>query len=499
MDLLLPSSSTLETCLSRLSAALSLEVDAPHPFSRIYLDSFDWRLYQCGLQLMFEETGGARTAVLVDQDDWLQVPVEALPRLARDLPETAWRSRVGEILDIRVLLPQAKLRGEFRDLRPANPKSQPAWHLRMETYASDPALPARLRLMSGQDKPARRILARLTDEFDFDPAESSLLDEILRLRGRTPQDPGALHLENPEPELPAEVAAKRILLRLLTILEINRPGVLAEWDTEFLHDFRVAVRRSRSALGQLKRVFPAILEERHARWLCELGRITGEARDLDVYLLHFPDLEASLPETMRADLAPLQTFLARRAREAHRNLNQSLKTRDFQRRLASWRRFLETAPPKQPKAENARLPIGELAQLRIGKLYRRLLGHGRAITEQSPALQIHELRKTAKKLRYLLEFFRGFYPADKILPFIKNLKTLQEYLGEFQDTHVQMERLRGFGEALRVDGTPTASLLAIGALLDRLYTREQELRGEFPQRFGRFREECKRLRVRHWL
>ena len=37
----------------------------------------------------------------------------------------------------------------------------------------------------------------------------------------------------------------------------NKPGILADHDTEFLHDFRVACRRTRSALTQLKGILPA--------------------------------------------------------------------------------------------------------------------------------------------------------------------------------------------------------------------------------------------------
>ena len=48
--------------------------------------------------------------------------------------------------------------------------------------------------------------------------------------------------------MPAPEAAAVILLRLLDTIEANIPGVLRDLDIEFLHDLRVSVRRSRSAL-----------------------------------------------------------------------------------------------------------------------------------------------------------------------------------------------------------------------------------------------------------
>ena len=55
-------------------------------------------------------------------------------------------------------------------------------------------------------------------------------------------------------------------------------------------------------------------------------------------------------------------------------------------------------------------PIGDVVADRIRKAQRRLLDHGRAITPATPAEHVHDLRKDAKKLRYLLECFGGLLP-----------------------------------------------------------------------------------------
>ncbi|MCB0297264.1 MAG: CHAD domain-containing protein, partial [Calditrichaeota bacterium] len=111
------------------------------------------------------------------------------------------------------------------------------------------------------------------------------------------------------PELPAAAALQRILRELREVMQQNEPGVIADIDSEFLHDFRVAVRRTRSALGQLKGVFAA---ERLAQFrsdFAEIGKATNLLRDLDVYLLDRRHYEAMLPETLQGALAPLFTHL----------------------------------------------------------------------------------------------------------------------------------------------------------------------------------------------
>ena len=71
------------------------------------------------------------------------------------------------------------------------------------------------------------------------------------------------------------------------MIEANLEGTIADLDSEFLHDFRVSVRRSRAVQRELKGVFaPAELARFRAefRWL---QQVTGDARDLDVYVLEF--------------------------------------------------------------------------------------------------------------------------------------------------------------------------------------------------------------------
>jgi len=59
-----------------------------------------------------------------------------------------------------------------------------------------------------------------------------------------------------EPDLPAHKAITRILQHLLPAMALNELGLRADTHTEFLHGFRVAIRRTRTALGQFREMLP---------------------------------------------------------------------------------------------------------------------------------------------------------------------------------------------------------------------------------------------------
>ena len=110
----------------------------------------------------------------------------------------------------------------------------------------------------------------------------------------------------------------------------------------------------------------------------------------------------------------------------------------------------------------------ELASHRITRVYRKMVKMGRAIDDDSPAEDLHELRKVGKELRYLLEFFSSLYPADVVKPFIKTLKGLQDQLGRFQDREVQANALRALAPEV---GQP-ATVMAMGVLVERFMKEE---------------------------
>ncbi|HMC51564.1 MAG TPA: CHAD domain-containing protein [Acidimicrobiales bacterium] len=148
---------------------------------------------------------------------------------------------------------------------------------------------------------------------------------------------------------------------------------------------------------------------------------------------------------------------------------------------------MRKGPVVDPPAPDGPRPVGEVAAQRIRRAHRRMLGEGAAIDERSPAEALHELRISGKELRYLLELYAGLYDPETLGGVVRELKQLQDNLGEFQDCEVHAQRLHGFAEELRAStDVPTSVLMAV-ALVARVFgDRQARARAAFSGRFRAF-------------
>ncbi len=159
-----------------------------------------------------------------------------------------------------------------------------------------------------------------------------------------------------DPRITAADATRRIHRTLFQTMLANREGVTRNWDPEFLHDFRVAVRRTRSALSQLKDLFPMADVDHFSEEFHWLGVKTGPSRDIDVYLLNIPRYRAALPPEARDDLEPLVQFLQDRKKVEHERLRRCLRSKRFSRLLEDWQAFLEAVGAADPGPPRRRAP-----------------------------------------------------------------------------------------------------------------------------------------------
>ena len=139
----------------------------------------------------------------------------------------------------------------------------------------------------------------------------------------------------------------------------------------------------------------------------------------------------------------------------------------------------------EPK--NSRLPIERLAKKVITKRLQKILDIGKNIHPETPDEELHHLRIQGKKLRYSLEFFSSLFPEKEMKKLIKQLKVLQNNLGDFNDLSVQQEMLRDYLAAIK-PGTVKSKKLsaAIGGLLTNLYHEHRQIRNRFEETFGEF-------------
>lgn len=290
---------------------------------------------------------------------------------------------------------------------------------------------------------------------------------------------------NFSPDGRADTSVRLILNTLLDTLRSNVEGATEGADIEFLHKLRVANRRTRTALSQIKGVIPSEAVERFApdfRWV---GSSTGPCRDLDVMLVNLHDYRQMVGAHDGDSLNDLQNFLLARRKRALEHVSATLRSSRFQTLVEGWGEFLRASTEADIEPALARSPIFDVAGPRILKANKRLRKRGARISPGSPATLLHRLRIDGKKLRYLLEFFFDLYPNVTMTRFIKELKRFQDILGGFNDTQVQLALIREFHEA----HPPSTTADDVERLVESISDRQRELRAEFTDRFADFASE----------
>ena len=462
-----------------------------------YRDTFDWRLFLAGFTLTTSHSGRrARVAVATLDERVVDSLVPRVPLFASDLPRGPASEILQPIAGHRRLFPRAQAEWNSTLVAILNEDRKTVVRLLLREGEALPTngqgkIPLLPRLqflpLKGYRSEERKVTSFLRKTFDLKRDHRTELAVVYDAVGQTPGDySSSFHLAL-GPEIPAAKATKRIHYTLLHSMLANREGVTRNWDTEFLHDFRVAVRRTRSALTQLKSVLPQAEVDHFSGEFRWLGARTGPTRDLDVYLLKIPAYREALHQGAREDLEPLVRLLQEKKRVEHRKLRRCLGSKRFNRLMEDWRAFLETPDVPGSDLLNARRPIREVASERIWKAFNKVLRRGGEIGRKTAAEALHRLRIDCKKLRYLITFFRSLYPAKALNPLIKELKRLQDHLGDYNDLQVQREALGRFAEEMMATTVgPPATMLAMGQLMGQLEGKQIQEREAFHQHFGQF-------------
>jgi len=420
-----------------------------------------------------------------------------VPAFARDFPNGPFQNELARRIEMRRLLPLVAVETGGRLLRILDAQRKTvARAVLQQGRAEDPAaddsvqtLPTMLRVLPvrGYDNQHEIVLRFVEASMGLARVDAGELRLALACIDREPGDYSSKLRLKLEPDMPAEEATRLIQRTLLGTIEANEEGMRRDLDSEFLHDFRVAVRRTRSALRQIKGVYPQEVVDEFSDGFRWLGQITGPTRDLDVYLLKMADYGVTLPAPVVEELEPLVQFLRQLQEVEQRRMTRSLDEDRYPSLMSSWKELLEHPAAAAAECPNAGRPIREVASEHIWRAYRRVRAKGLTIQPDTPAVALHRLRIACKKLRYLLEFFRSLYDAGQTERLIRTLKQFQDNLGDFNDYEVQQEKLGAFAEQMVEDGTaPARTLMAMGRLIERLEAGKAEERQRFAERFGQF-------------
>ncbi len=409
----------------------------------------------------------------------------------------------------RLLLPFVRLRLYTWDARLQDPSGN-TLALRAERFRA--ALPREawprkrglqgllsVRPLAGNPDAFLHLTTYLRDRLNLPVSPDDTYQLALRTLGiPEPGAPVPAHLRL-RLEDPLVMAGRKVVAQQTLRIQANLHGALEDVEPEYLHDLRVATRRLRSAL----RLFAGVLGPRRSeslrlelRWI---GRLLGDVRDLDVFILNLQTQAQRLGES-----GAIVELLVAELRRQRLPARQILEAALVSRRFSSLVRRLETLgaspPPRRPRGDGG-LQVAQAAPALIRKAWKRVLALGRAIGPDSPATDLHRLRILFKRLRYACEFFREAFvdPAsgeDPLGDEIQAMVRFQDCLGEHQDAVVAITRIQDLAQGMVQSSTLTPQQqLDLGGLIQVQREIVRERRDRFVRLWARFDKRSARKRL----
>ncbi|MGD8962459.1 MAG: CHAD domain-containing protein [Desulfobacterales bacterium] len=456
-------------------------------------DTFDWRLFNKSL-ILYSSANRLVLRKLKKSDILHNIEFSRMPVFIWDFPDGDFKKRLAPIIKMRALLKRVEVQARsmpynilnadektvarlvFEEVRPAQGRKKTA--LARHLW---------LKPIKGYPKYERLLAKCLRDAGLKTGTEKEFFLNVLALADRAPGSYSSKVNIQLDPAMRSDEATKIILRLLLKVMRTNEAVFEKDLDTEVLHDFRVAIRRTRSALAQIKNVFPARTTARFKKDFADVGKRSNALRDLDVYLLNQESYKKRLPAVLRDDIDPLFEYLREKRAKAFQHVMRGLKSKKYGQIIKDWETFLDKPPPDTATAANAMLPVIELARSRIYKKFRGIVKTGNKILANTEDEMLHALRIECKKLRYLMEFFANLFPRKKINALIAQLKNLQDNLGDFNDLCVQQEYLLNIATELTGGQQQLKkTLVAIGSLVEALNREKQTVRDAFARTFTDF-------------
>ncbi|MEQ8661764.1 MAG: CHAD domain-containing protein, partial [Gammaproteobacteria bacterium] len=317
LHLVCAGSRTLETLEQQFAGGQPARWQREHLVRSLY-DSADRRLQAAGLYLCHDvpdSHGDERGELwLGDREGRLRAPalagVAPPPRAAAALPGAVLAPLLVPLLRPRVLLEVRRwsLERSRRAWRNEDAKILGDILLERHDYPGGALVTVTVLPLRGYRRELSRALAAGIARAGLNAlAESAtaVVDAHANGPWDRPSPPAAI-----APDTPAAAAIAARLAYYRAVMQANERGIGEDVDSEFLHDFRVALRRARALVQAFATFLPdaAALREGFA-WL---SRETSLLRDLDVWLEGFDDAGATALPALYEHLA------ARRQREQRR-------------------------------------------------------------------------------------------------------------------------------------------------------------------------------------
>lgn len=449
-----------------------------------FFDDFEWHLWRKH-QLLASNNQGL--VLLVDNSVLSFFDRENSPVFARDINNPQLRGSLQKLTKGRRLFPMAELEVEFCQYAIRNKDLKKVCDLNV--ILTGYGTMVELKALRGYEKEYRQCLNILLHG-EPNELEHHIFINSLKLLGIQPSDYTARPKFKLAPELDTCDAIALIAQKLWYNVRTNEEGIIRDWDIQFLHQYRVALRRMRALFSQMQKSLGKEESQYFKSQLAELAKSTNRLRDLDVYLKSESSYLELIPDSLHEGLERLFRDLSRERQQEHKKLSALLKSQEYRSKISLLESHLALCP-KSPTKKGHK-PVIQMAAREIIRRYNAISMDALEITETSSDEQVHEVRLGCKKLRYLLEFFAELFPKDQIRPLLKALKQLQDKLGVFNDLSVQREKLEAYLEHNKVASDTEAAVHALNGVL---FNRQQQERSSIFAQLENFLSEGVRQSV----
>jgi hypothetical protein len=221
-----------------------------------FYDTFDWRLFNKSL-VLYASANKLLLRKLAKSEFLHQADITAFPVFIWDFPEGKLKKQLAPVIKMRALLKLVEVHSRITPYLILDQNQKTVVRLAYEEIRpsrnkNTPALAAYwwLKAVRGYPKYSRNLAKHFEGSGLTINEKEDLFFNALEIVNKKPGSYSAKVAIKLDPDMRSDDATKVILQFLLNVMRINAANLENDFDTEILHDFRVAIRRTRSALGQ---------------------------------------------------------------------------------------------------------------------------------------------------------------------------------------------------------------------------------------------------------
>ena len=496
---------------------LTIESRPTHTINDTYLDTEDWRLRRAGFALRLRDVPGRAEATLKDitpASDGVRIrrefnePLPSAEFEALAVGSGPVSSRVHAVAGAEPLKALFRVRTQRECFVALEHEDQQAAEIALDdTTVATPdggsmehLTRVEVEAISGTPESLEGLVGQLRSECALMPATDSKYEMGLRVAGlEQPAAPelGSLRID---PSLSAGEVGRANLRRHLASWLAHEPAARLGEDPEALHELRVAGRRIETTLGVFEPYLPKSILRQRPGWK-SLVRALGTVRDLDVQLAGLAAFVDKLHDSDAGQVAPLLQRLTSERRSARSRMLSMLDRPSTRRLVRRLRAALARPAPVRVRADN---PVAAVAAPKlIRQSFKKVQRAAQAVRADGSAAAYHALRRRAKRLRYTIEAFDGFY-GHEAARLLQAIRRLQKSLGSNQDAYVAAARFHAMARS-RARRLPPETSFWMGVFVERntsvaadarrgVWKRYEKLHG---RRWKALRRAMKKLATAH--